>query len=114
MRDLVGAQPNVKTLTVITGTALKDGLWRPMIAGQFGYKMPYKLDAIGYLHKMRDDEGNVRRVLLLGESPQYEVGHRLGDKAPDAIWEPNICKLLNSVFNTDYNEDDNRGNYELV
>lgn len=102
LRDLVASQDQLKSLIVICGTQLKDGKFRPMIAGQFGYKLPYKLDGVGYLLKTRDEEGNVRRCLVLGESNTHEVGHRLGDKAPEVIWEPTICKLLNTVFDTEY------------
>ena len=102
MRDLVGDQSSLKSLVVITGTTFKDGLFRPMIAGQFGSKLPYKLDAIGYLHKMKDETDQVRRVLILNESPNYEVGHRLGSACPDVIWEPTVSKTLNAVFATDY------------
>lgn len=104
LRDMVSQQEQMKFLLVITGTQLKDGLFRPMLGGQFGQKLPYKLDGCGYLHKMRDEENNVRRCLILGESSTHEVGHRLGDNAPDVIWEPTITKLLNEVFGTDYEE----------
>lgn len=104
LRNIVAEQEQMKALVVITGTQLKNGLFRPMLGGQFGDKLPYKLDAIGYLLKMRDEENQVRRCLVLNESSQHEVGHRLGDKCPDVIWEPTITKLLNSVFGTDYEE----------
>lgn len=102
LRDLVGDQDQLKCLVVVTGTGIKDGLFRPLIAGQFGYKLPYKLDAIGFLHKMRDDQGDVRRCLVIGESATHEVGNRLGEKAPDVVWDPTISKLLNIIFDTDY------------
>jgi hypothetical protein len=104
MRNMAAEQDQVHSLVVICGTQLKNGLFRPMLGGQFGDKLPYKLDAIGYLLKTRDDEGKVRRALVLGESSQHEVGHRLGDNCPDAIWEPTITKLLNAVFGTDHEE----------
>lgn len=112
LRDLVSTQDHVKSFVVVTGTHLKDGMFRPMIAGQFGQKLPYKLDAIGYLHKTRDEANNVRRVLLLGESQTHEVGNRLGDTAPDELWEPTIPSLLNAVFGTKYKED-NRDDNQL-
>ena len=102
LRDLVGDQDQLKSLVVVCGTQLKDGKFRPMISGQFGSKLPYKLDATGYLLKTRDDDGNVRRCLILGESNQFEVGHRLGESAPDVIWDPTVSKLLNTVFGTEY------------
>lgn len=104
LRDLVADQEQLKCLMVITGTQLKDGLFRPMLGGQFGQKLPYKLDGAGYLHKMRDEENRVRRCLILGESATHEVGHRLGDQCPEVLWEPTITKLLNEVFGTDYEE----------
>lgn len=102
LRDMVASQDQLKSLIVICGTTLKDGLFRPMIAGQFGSKLPYKLDGIAYLHKTRDENGDVRRCLVLGESATHEVGHRLGDGCPEVIWEPTITAILNAVYGTDY------------
>lgn len=101
LRDLVAAQEQMRFLVVITGTTFKDGLFRPMIAGQFGSKLPYKLDAIAYLHKMKDERDVVRRALILNESPTYEVGHRLGQGAPDIMWDPTIDGLIDLVFPND-------------
>lgn len=103
-RDIVERDPKLRSLTVICGTTFKDGLFRPMIAGQFGAKLPYKLDAIGYLWKTKDTAGNLRRGLVLGESNTYATGHRLGDKVDDVMWDPTLTKLLNTVFDTDYEE----------
>lgn len=102
MRDLVAAQDQLKSLIVVTGTALRDGKFRPMISGQFGSKLPYKLDGIGFLVKVADENGELRRALVLDDSTTHEVGHRLGDKAPKTLWDPTISKLLNTIFDTEY------------
>lgn len=103
-RDLVAAQPQMKSLTVVTGTQFRDGKFRPMLSGQFKDKLAYKLDAIAFLLKLKDEQDQTRRCLILGEHGNYEVGNRLGDNAPDVLWDPTITKLLNAVFGTDYEE----------
>lgn len=103
-RDIVERDPKLKSLTVICGTQFRDGLFRPMISGQFGSKLPYKLDGVGFLLKTKDETGTTRRGLVMGESNTHEVGHRLGDHAPEILWDPTITKLLNHVFGTDYEE----------
>lgn len=102
LRDLVSAQDQLKSLIVVCGTTLKDGKFRPMIAGQFGSKLPYKLDGIGYLVKVADESGKMRRALVLDDSTTHEVGHRLGDKAPTIMWDPTITNILNTIFETEY------------
>lgn len=104
LRDVTSEQSQVKSLTIITGTQFRNGLSRPMISGQFAGKLAYKVDAIAYLHKMKDESGQTRRVLILGESAVYEVGHRLGDNAPEVLWDPTVTKLLNHVFGSDYTD----------
>ena len=102
-RDIVAAQEQLVSLTVICGTTMRNGLFRPMINGQFGDKLPYKLDLSGFLISRKDDEGKNRRGLVLA-SDAHEVGHRLGAELPDIIWDPTITGLLNTVFGTNYKE----------
>lgn len=103
-RDIVSRDEKLRSFVVVCGTVFQDGLFRPMIAGQFGKKLPYKMDGIGFLLRTKDQENNIRRALILGESNQYETGHRLGAAAPEVLWEPTVTKLLNAVFGTDYPE----------
>lgn len=103
-RDLVQSQDQLLSLTVICGTKFKDGLFRPMLSGQFQDKLPYKLDAVAPMIKVKDPDGHLRRALIYGESHEYLTGHRFGSNAPDIMWDPTITKLLNTVFETDIEE----------
>lgn len=96
-RDIVASQ-GLRSLTVVCGTQFRNGKFRPMISGQFGDKLPYKLDAIGYLTQVLDEgTGKMRRALIFHGQDVYETGDRMGGRLPDVVWDPTVAKLVELV-----------------
>lgn len=96
-RDIVASQ-GMHSLTVVCGTHFRSGKFRPMISGQFGDKLPYKLDAIGYLTQVLDEStGKTRRALIFHGQDVYETGDRMGGRLPDVVWDPTVAKLVELV-----------------
>ena len=95
-RDLVEYdRPNhLDAVVFISGTRMRDGMFRPLLDGQIVVKLPYKVDACGYLYAQRDESGNLRRALHIGPGGVAVAGNRFGGRLPDVIWDPNIAAMV--------------------
>lgn len=88
----------LEAVVYVCGTKLKDGLFRPLLDGQIILKLPYLVDACGYLYTQRDDQGNLRRALLIEPGGIADAGNRFGGRLPSVVWDPNISTMLDNVY----------------
>lgn len=108
-RDVGGFVRDIRDLTmhpikplecvvVIAMTRMIDKKYVPWCQGQLQTVLPFLLDATTYLYVDTDEQGVPHRMLLTQPTPQYEAGNRIGDKWPIVIQDPNISKMIDSVF----------------
>jgi len=71
------------SMAFTAGTKLDDRIrkMRPLIQGQAQDYLPYYVDVFGYLEPQPDGTRN----LLIGPSPYYETGERVGGRLPYAM-----------------------------
>ena len=100
-RDLTDFdRPNhLDAVVFICGTRMRDGMFRPLLDGQITVRLPYKVDACGYLYAVKDDQGNLRRALHIGPGGIAVAGNRFGGRIPDVVWDPNIETLVSMAIN---------------
>lgn len=72
----------------------QDGTWHPHVQGQLKTTLPYYVDCLGYLAPVPTEDGTVVRRLLIGPTPGYETGERVGGRFGHFIDGPNISDML--------------------
>lgn len=91
----------VKPLDVVLFIAMahqrQDGTWHPHVQGQLKTTLPYYTDLLAYLAPVPQEDGTVVRRLLLGPTPGYETGERVGGRLGRFIDNPNITDMLNQI-----------------
>lgn len=98
-RDLTEHPTNpVQAVIYIAGTKMKDGMLRPLLDGQIILKLPYLLDACGYLFTQRDEAGNLRRALSIEPGGVAVAGNRFGGRLPGVVWDPDVTQMLNALY----------------
>lgn len=103
-RDLTLEVSNpVRCVVFIAETKLRDGQWKPYMQGQIAETMPYWVDVVGWLytHMMNDAAGQPtvpHKVLHVGPSEYWESGERVQGRVPDAILDPNISKIIDTIY----------------
>lgn len=103
-RDLTLDPTNpISCVMLVCETKMINGKWRPYMQGQIASTLPYWLDVVGYLYTMFTEDGNgqatiPRKVLHVGPSDYWESGERVQGLLPDAILDPNITTILNTVY----------------
>lgn len=77
-----------------------NGMWRPYVQGQLATRLPFYLDVVGYLFVQPSDNGSpaVRRLLVSPEFDEYEAGERVNGALGTVIDEPNVERMLDTVF----------------
>lgn len=78
----------------VCGTRLRDGMFRPLLEGQVVVRLPYLVDACGFLVVAHDDAGNTRRALSIEAGGTAVAGNRFGGRLPAVIWDPNVEQML--------------------
>jgi hypothetical protein len=76
MRDMVndGIAGPLRVVTFVAGAQRDDdGYIRPLMQGRIARDMSYWLDVVGYLEKVRLDNGNVMRRLWLDQRPENDL-----------------------------------------
>ena len=107
-RDLTTHRTHPMEAIILTAmTRLIDGIYKPHLQGQLSAQIPYWFDIVGYLYvDQQVDEHDptapateVRR-LLTRKHPQFEAGERVQGKLPGVITDPNVERMLETVFPT--------------
>jgi AAA domain len=103
-RDLTLIKDNsVRCVLFIAETKLRDGVWVPYMQGQLADSMPYWIDLLGWLYTYFADDGDgqptvKKKVLHIGSSDMWLCGERVQGALPDAILDPNITTMMNTIF----------------
>ncbi len=98
-RDLCEHPTNpLESVVYVCGTKMKDGMFRPLLDGQIILKLPYLVDACGYLFAQNDEQGNLRRALLVDSGGIAVAGNRFGGRLPATVWDPNISNMLDLIY----------------
>lgn len=73
---------------------------KPMMAGRVAEEVPGMMEVVGYLAWTEDEEGEMKRTLLLQNWPKVRVKVRTpwGKEAPDEIYDPTVTTLLDTLF----------------
>jgi hypothetical protein len=73
---------------------------KPMMAGRVAEEVPGMMEVVGYLAWTEDEEGAMRRTLLLQNWPKVRVKVRTpwGKTAPDEIYDPTVTTLLDTLY----------------
>lgn len=75
----------------------QDNTWYPHVQGQLKTVLPYYVDVLGYLAPVPTEESGVVRRLLVGPTPGYETGERVGGRLGHFIDNPNITDMLSKI-----------------
>jgi hypothetical protein len=91
----------VKPLDVVVFIAMahqrQDGTWHPHVQGSLKTTLPYYTDLLAYLAPVPKEDGTTVRRLLLGPTPGYETGERVGGRLGHFIDNPNITDMLSRI-----------------
>lgn len=100
-RDLC-AHPTrpLMAVVMIAMTTKKDDKWRPYVQGQLADRLPYYVDICGYLYVDQQSDGDTVRKLLVAQHPMFEAGERVGGRLGDVVTDPNIEKMIGTIFET--------------
>lgn len=80
------------------GTRFRDGKFRPLLQGQIVNVLPYKVDFVGFLQVVTDQEGNHRRGLIVEDDGIHVAGNRFGGRLPAVVWDPSLEQMFTQVF----------------
>lgn len=96
-RDLAQLPDNtIEVVCLIVGTVDRDGMKRPLLEGALRTTVPYYMDCIGYLHMQPQEDGSLRRALLIEAQPGFVAGdgtHSLRQAYGPLIYEPNLEQM---------------------
>ncbi len=91
----------VKPLDVVLFIAMasqkQDNTWYPHVQGALKVTLPYMVDLLTYLAPVTTDDGSIARRLLIGPTPGYETGERVGGKLGHFIDNPDITDMLRLI-----------------
>lgn len=76
-----------------------DGTWHPHVQGQLATVLPYYTDVLAYMAATPDDSGATVRRLLIGPTPGFETGERVGGLLGHYIDNPKIEDMLSVIRN---------------
>lgn len=88
----------IGTVILVAMTRERNGKFRPWVQGALEVAMPYYFDVVGFLSVVTDEQGQIRRVLLIGPHPQYEAGERVQGKVGPYEWDPTVPALLDKIY----------------
>lgn len=75
----------------------QDATWFPHVQGQLKTVLPYYVDVLGYLAPVPTEDQGVVRRLLIGPTPGYETGERVGGRLGHFIDNPSITDMLSKI-----------------
>lgn len=88
----------LRAVIYICGTKLRDGMYRPFLQGQVAESLPYLIDGVGFLSVQVDEQGTLRRYLVLEPGHGAAAGNRFGGRLPGIIWDPTVEGILNQLY----------------
>jgi AAA domain-containing protein len=102
-RDLTMLPGPVACVVMIAETKQVNGRWVPYMQGQIGTALPYLVDICGYLYPDFEPDANGQptkkiRRLFVGSHPNFESGERVQGTLGDAVTEPNIADMIETIF----------------
>lgn len=107
-RDLILLPNNIRVAVFLAETREDKGKHRPYMQGQIATSLPYWMDVVGYLFvdAINDEHGQptvkIRR-LLVGPDPSYESGERVQGRLGHVVDNPDITRMLETIFPTLHN-----------
>ena len=102
-RDLAKRYDSIKCMVIVTGADQqhaaegKAGRTRPLLQGAIAKHLPYKLDAVGHLSVVIDEQGKERRRLQLGMTEDVYAGNRLGGRVERYVFDPDLTKMHSAI-----------------
>lgn len=101
-RDLTThpVKPLAAVLFIAMAHQRNDGTWHPHVQGQLKTTLPYYVDLLTHLQAVTLEDGSVVRRLIIGPTPGYETGERVGGRLGHFIDNPRIADMLD-VIRTD-------------
>ena len=84
---------SLANVTLVCGTQMKDGTYRPHVQGQLGLTLPYFFDVVGYLHVGMTEDGQIGRKLLVTPVNGFTAKDRTG-RLGFEITNPNITEMI--------------------
>ena len=95
LRDHV-AYTTTQVLILVLGAEHReaDQKMQVMLQGQMRRKLAYKIDSVARIEVVRDNDGDLRRKLVLVPEQDSVTGHRLGPNVPEVLWDPTVNKLI--------------------
>jgi hypothetical protein len=72
----------------------QDGILQPHVQGALATTLPYYTDVLAYLGVVHDEAGQPVRRLLVGPTPGYETGERVGGRLGTFLDNPNVADML--------------------
>lgn len=94
----------IEALVMTAMTENRDGKWRPYVQGALRVTMPYFMDVIGYMHIYEHPNVDPMlpptkyRRMIVEKNNQFEAGQRVGGLLGDAVYDPDVITMINTVF----------------
>jgi hypothetical protein len=76
-----GPEQSLRVVTFIAGVIEKNGYQKPLMKGQITTQLPYWMDLVGYLEKVRLENGMTQRRLWLDQRPENDLEVKDGTDA---------------------------------
>jgi hypothetical protein len=92
MLKTAGPRQPLRVVTFIAGVIEKNGYQKPLMQGQITTKVPYWMDLVGFLEKVRLENGKTQRRLWLDQRPENDL--EVKDGTNDIISALGPCILL--------------------
>lgn len=102
LRDLTthAVKPLDAVLLIAMAQQRQDNIWQPHVQGALKTTLPYMVDLLTYLAAVTREDGTIVRRLLVGPTPGYATGERVGGRLGHFIDNPNITDMLSVIHAT--------------
>lgn len=100
-RDLTthAVRPMDAVMFIAMAQQRQDGVWQPHVQGALKTTLPYFTDLLTYLAPVPKEDGTIVRRLLVGPTPGYSTGERVGGRLGHFIDGPNVTEMLSVIHN---------------
>ncbi len=75
----------------------QDGTWHPYVQGALSTVLPYFVDVCAWMAAVPIEDGTTVRRLVIGPTPGYETGERVGGRLGAYIDNPNVTEMLRLI-----------------
>lgn len=97
IRDIAARYEILQCFVLVAGADKRNDKAWPFLQGKIAQVAPYKVDAVGYLQVVVDEEDNERRVLQLGHTSQAMAGNRLGGAFGRYLYDPKLTDMIETL-----------------